>query len=104
GRAARRQTRGGSAVAAVMLARNDDVPRAGTALTDRFVQRTGVGLRFLDPRAAPADSDVFDFVPAGATDTLFAVQPVPPPESAAFEERLQLGRRVAAFLLLALLL
>ncbi|HEY2807027.1 MAG TPA: HAMP domain-containing sensor histidine kinase [Gemmatimonadales bacterium] len=103
---ARRQTTAGAAVASLMLARSDDVPRAGTALTDRFVDRVGVGLRFLDPRAAPADTDVFDYVPPGsaAGDTLFAVQPVPPREPAAYEERLRLAQRIAALLILSLLL
>ncbi len=100
---ARRQTSSGAAVAATMLARSNDVPPAGTALTDRFVDRLGVGLRFLDPRVAPADTDVFDYVPPGTSDTLFAVQPVPPLAGDAFQDRLRLAQRVAALLMLALL-
>ena len=106
---ARRQLSGGVAVSSVLLARADGVPRAGDALTDRFTQRTGVGLRFLDPRVAPRDSDVFDYVRPGVGgaaaggDTLFAVQPVPPSQSAASQRLLDDLRRRAAVLLLLLL-
>ncbi|MFI5207118.1 MAG: ATP-binding protein [Gemmatimonadales bacterium] len=100
---ARRQTRAGTAAAAVLLARSDDVPRAGDALTDRFAEATGVGLRFLDPRVAPADSDVYDYVQPGGRDTLFAVQPVPPPQGVAFDRELGDSRQIAAFLVLAAL-
>jgi signal transduction histidine kinase len=102
---ARRQTTSGAAVAVVLLARADDVPRVGTALTDRFVQSTGVGLRFLDFRAAPADSDVFDYVrPGTGGDTLFAVQPVPPQERAAHATRMRAARRTVALLALVVLI
>jgi signal transduction histidine kinase len=106
---ARRQLPGGVAVSAVLLARADDVPRAGVALTDRFAQRTGVGLRFLDPGAAPRDSDVFDYVRPGVGgaaaggDTLFAVQPVPPGPAAVAERLLEDARRRAAVLILLML-
>jgi signal transduction histidine kinase len=103
---ARRQTSFGTAVAAVLLARSADVPRTGVALSDRFARRTGVRLRFLDPRTAPADSDVFDYaLPPGphGGDTLFAVQPVPPEQGVARNDALGAARRWAAWLLLALL-
>jgi signal transduction histidine kinase len=101
---ARRQTRTGTAAAAVLLARSDDVPRAGDALTDRFAEATGVGLRFLDPRVAPADSDVYDYVQPGGRDTLFAVQPVPPGQGVAYDRQLADAREIAALLVLAVLL
>ncbi|MBI4541673.1 MAG: HAMP domain-containing histidine kinase [Gemmatimonadetes bacterium] len=94
---ARRQTSAGTAVATVMIARQPGVPPTGVALTDRFAQRTGVALRFLDPRTAPADSDVFDYVLRSgphAGDTLFAVRPVPPEQGAAREEALSSARRL----------
>ncbi|MFI5279016.1 MAG: ATP-binding protein [Gemmatimonadales bacterium] len=100
---ARRQTRTGTAAAAVLLARSDDVPRAGDALTDQFAEATGVGLRFLDPRSAPADSDVFDYVQPGGRDTLFAVQPVPPGQGTAYGRQLAASRQLAALLVLAVL-
>ena len=102
---ARRQTSGGTAAAAVLLARSDDVPRAGDALTDRFAERTGVGLRFLAPGSAPADADVFDYVQPGpgGGDTLFAVQPVPPAQDVAIAVRTRAARRLAVALLLVML-
>jgi len=104
---ARRQADSGTAVAAVMLARASYAPSAGVALTDRFAERAGVGLRFYQPGGAPADSDVFDYVlPRGlrAGDTLFAVQPVPPEQDAAIADQLALSRRVVFWVALALLL
>ena len=102
---ARRQTSAGTAAAAVLLARADDVPRAGDALTDRFTERTGVGLRFLPARTAPADSDVFDYVRPGpgGGDTLFAVQPVPPEQDVVAANRMREARRLSALLLLVTL-
>ncbi len=103
---ARRQADSGTAVAAVMLARASYAPRAGVALTDRFAERAGVGLRFYQRGGAPADSDVFDYVlPRGlrAGDTLFAVQPVPPEQDAAISDQLALSRRVLFWLTVALL-
>ena len=106
---ARRQLVSGVAVSAVLLARTDDVPRAAVALTDQFAERTGVGLRFLDARVAPRDSDVFDFVrpgvsgaPAGG-DTLFAVQPVPPGQAVTAARLLGESRRRIALLMLVIL-
>ncbi len=101
---ARRQTATGTAAAVVLLARADDVPRVGTALTDQFVQHTGVGLRFLDPDAAPRDSGVLDYVQPNGSDTLFAVQSVPPLQRAASASELRASRRIAAFLALGVLL
>ena len=101
---AQRQTSTGTAVAVVLLARGDDVPRVGTALTDRFVQQTGVGLRFLPAGGAPRDTSVFSYVPGGIRDTLFAVQPVAPDRDLAGASALRASRRAAAFLIIATLL
>ena len=98
---------GGTAVAAVMLARASYAPPAGVAMTDRFAERAGVGLRFFQPGGAPSDSDVFDYVlPRGLKggDTLFAVQPVPPEQDAAIADQLAQSRRMVFWLTLALLL
>ena len=74
---ARRQVNGAAGVATVLLARSLGVPLAAEAVTERFLDATGVGLRFLGPGALPPDSAVIDFVgPDG--DTLFAVQGVLP--------------------------
>ncbi len=98
---ARRQTEAGTAVATMLLARDSAAPPAGSAFADDFAGRTGDGLRFFDPRGAPADSDVFDYQLNG--DTLFAVQPVPPEQGVA-RERLLGGARRAVFWGVALLL
>ena len=102
---ARRQTNAGTAAAAVLLARSDDVPRAGEALTDRFAERTGVGLRFLAAGTAPDNPDVFDYVRPGpgGGDTLFAVQPVPPEQGTALAQRVRQSRRAATLLILVVL-
>ena len=103
---ARRQAHGGTAVAAVLLARASYAPRAGVALTDRFAERTGVGLHFYPPGGAPSDSDVFDYVlprPLAGGDTLFTVQPVPPEQDAALADGLAAARRPVLWLALALL-
>ena len=106
---ARRQTHGGggTAVAAVLLARASYAPRTGVALTDRFAERAGVGLQFYQPGGAPPDSDVFYYVaPAGvrAGDTLFAVQPMPPEQDVAYSDLLASSRRAVFWLVAALLL
>ena len=103
---ARRQARGGTAVAAVLLARASYAPKAGVALTDRFADQVGVGLHFYPPGGAPADSDLFDYVlsrpPAGG-DTLFTVQPVPPEQDAAITDLTATGQRTAFWIMVALL-
>jgi two-component system nitrogen regulation sensor histidine kinase NtrY len=104
---ARRQALGGTAVAAVLLARASYAPRAGVALTDQFSERSGVGLRFYQGGTAPADSDVFDYIlPRGLSggDTLFAVQPLPPEQDAALSDQLAAGRRAVFWLVFAALL
>jgi len=102
---ARRQTRVGTAVAAVLVARDEAVPAGGASLAERFQARTGVGLRFLDPRAAPADPDVFDYVqPQGSGDTLFAVGFIPPDQGAMRSAQEAWWRRAALWLVGALLL
>ncbi len=104
---ARRQAPGGgTAVAAVLLARASNAPQAGIALTDRFAERAGVGLHFYQPGGAPADSDVFDYVlPRGLAggDTLFAVQPMPPEQDAAVADLAVASQRWAFWLVVALL-
>ena len=101
---ARRQTSAGTAAATLLLARGDNVPRAGSAVTDRFARATGVTLRFLPPHLAPRSTDVFDYVlPGPHGDTLFSVQSVPPTQEAAYGHTLESARRtllVLAFLLL----
>jgi signal transduction histidine kinase len=99
---ARRQVNGASAVGTVLLARSLGVPLAAAALTEDFVARTGVGLRFVAPGALPPDSAVLDFVGPGG-DTLFAVQPVPPGQDVARDEVLEPAQR-AAIVLAALVL
>ncbi len=102
---ARRQTSAGTAAAVVLLARSDDVPASGVALTDRFAKGTGVGLRFLPHRAAPPDSDVFDYVSStSARDTLFAVQPVPPSAGDFYDRALGDARRRTAVLIVLVLI
>jgi signal transduction histidine kinase/F0F1-type ATP synthase assembly protein I len=103
---ARRQAPGGTAVAAVLLARATYAPMTGVALTDRFAGHAGMGLRFYQPEDAPAGPDVFDFVVPEGTgrDTLFAVQTVPPEQDAAIADALGTARRTAFWLVLALLL
>ncbi len=99
---ARRQVNGSSAVGSVLLARSLGVPLAAKALTEEFVAKTGVGLRFVAAGALPPDSMVLDFIGPG-DDTLFAVQPVPPAQDEARDEVLEPARR-AAVLLAALVL
>jgi signal transduction histidine kinase len=104
---ARRQTSEGTAVATLLLARAPGAPVAGAALADAFAERTGVGLAFLEPHAAPADPDVFDFVlpsGAGARDTLFTVRPVPPEQGAALAQALGAARRAGFWLAILSLL
>ena len=94
---ARRQVSGGAAAGTVLLARSLGVPLAGEAVTEHFLDETGVSLRFLPPGALPPDSAVIDFVgPDG--DTLFAVQPIPPEQGAARGEALAAALRAAALL------
>jgi signal transduction histidine kinase len=106
---ARRQAEGGqgTAVAAVLLARASYAPRTSVALTDRFAERSGVGLQFYQPGGAPPDSDVFYYVAPGGVrqgDTLFAVQPMPPAQDVAYSELLASSRRAVFWLVAALLL
>jgi two-component system nitrogen regulation sensor histidine kinase NtrY len=106
---ARRQTPdgAGTAVAAILLARASIAPRTGVALTDRFAERSGVGLQFYRPGGAPPDSDVFYYVApegVGAGDTLFAVQPMPPDQDVAISDLLASSRRAVFWLVAALLL
>jgi signal transduction histidine kinase len=104
--AARRQTGAGTSVATVLLARAATIPVVGEALAERFESRTGVGLQFFDPRTAPADPDVFDYVrPNGnRRDTLFAVRPIPPEQGTALSEARSTVRQVALGLALLLVL
>jgi signal transduction histidine kinase len=99
---ARRQADGGTAVATLLLARDSAAPSGGAAFADGFAERTGDGLRFYDPRSAPADSDVFDYQLNG--DTLFAVQPVPPEQGIARDRLLGGSRRLVFWTIVALLL
>jgi signal transduction histidine kinase len=99
---ARRQVNGASAVGTVLIARSLGVPLAAAALTEDFVARTGVGLRFVAPGALPPDSAVLDFVGPGG-DTLFAVQPVPPEQDTAHDAVLEPAQR-ASIVLAALVL
>ena len=104
---ARRQAHGGTAVAAVLLARASYAPKAGVALTDRFADQTGAGLHFYPPGGALTDSDVFDYVLPRALaggDTLFTVQPVPPEQDAALADALAAAQRPVLWILAALLL
>jgi len=99
---ARRQVSGATGVGTVLVARSLGVPLAGEAVTERFVERTGVGLRFLAPGALPPDSAVIDFVgPEG--DTLFAVQPIAPEPATARLEEMGHAQRAAAVLAALLL-
>ena len=103
---ARRQAHDGTAVAAVLLARASYAPMAGVALTDRFADQVGVGLRFYQPGGAPVDSDVFDYVlprQLAGGDTLFTVQPVPPEQDAAIADLVASAQRTAFWLTCALL-
>src|SRR5256712_3799753 len=78
---ARRQTQGGGvAVGSVLLEAARAVRDRERALSARFERAHGVTLRFYPARAAPRDSDVFDFCPGKCeqSDTLFSVRPVPP--------------------------
>jgi signal transduction histidine kinase len=100
---ARRQVNGASAVGSVLIARSLGVPLAAAALTEDFVARTGVGLRFVAPGALPPDSAVLDFVgPAG--DTLFAVETVAPEQDTARDEVLEPAQRTAIVLAALVLL
>ena len=78
---ARRQTQGGGvAVGSVLLDAAPAVPDRERAVSAQFERAHGVTLRFYPARAAPRDSDVFDFCPGKCeqSDTLFSVRPVPP--------------------------
>ncbi len=104
---ARRQTHDGTAVATVLLARATYALKTGVALTDRFAERAGVGLRFFPAQGAPPGPDVFDFVVprvGSGADTLFAVQTLPPEQDAALSDLLEGGRRGISALVMALLL
>ncbi len=94
---ARRQVNDGAAAATVLLARSLGVPLAGEAVTEHFLDETGVSLRFLPPGALPPDSAVIDFVgPDG--DTLFAVQTSAPEQGAARGEALAAALRTVPLL------
>ncbi len=104
---ARRQAHGGTAVATVLLARASYALRTGVALTDRFAERAGVGLRFFPAQGAPAGADVFDFIlphPGGGGDTLFAVQTLPPEQDAAISDLLGGARRAVFWIVMVVLL
>src|SRR5207245_4146864 len=70
---ARRQTQGGGvAVGSVLLDAAPAVPDRERAVSAQFERAHGVTLRFYPARAAPRDSDVFDFCPGKCeqSDTL----------------------------------
>src|SRR5882724_8318738 len=78
---ARRQTQdGGSAVGSVLLDMVPAAPDRGGAVSARFEDAYGVGLRFYTPGLAPHTGEVFDYCPIDCAhgDTLFSVRPVPP--------------------------
>lgn len=100
---ARRQVNGASAVGTVLIARSLGVPLAAAALTEDFVTRTGVGLRFVAPGVLPPGSAVLDFVGPGG-DTLFAVEPIPPEQDTAHDEVLEPAQRLAIALAALVLL
>jgi len=111
---ARRQRGERQAVAQVLLAADPAVPDREGSVAARFEARTGVGLEFLTPRAAPgAWQDVFDYClpacrpgPGVVPDTLFSVRVVPPAQGDRKLSLLAQGRRqatVAGTLVLLLL-
>lgn len=105
---ARRQTAAGAlAVGTVLLEAGPAVPDGDGdgAVARRFARTYGVDLKFYAPRAAPRDSDVFDFCAEKCAkgDTLFSVKPLPPVQADAIAALERDGRRWVAVGLLALL-
>src|SRR3989442_5134161 len=104
---ARRQTLdGGSAVGSVLLDAVPAAPDRGRAVSARFEDAYGVGLRFYTPGLAPHDGEVFDYCPTECahSDTLFSVQPVAPAQGDAKLAALRGATDRAAIALVAALL
>src|SRR2546428_12424445 len=104
---ARRQTLdGGSAVGSVLLDAVPAAPDRGRAVSARFEDAYGVGLRFYTPGLAPHDGEVFDSGPTECAHsvTLFSVQPVPPAQGDAKLAALRGATDRAAIALVAALL
>ncbi len=110
--AAQRQQGGRTAAAQVLLAADPAVPDRQASVAARFEARTGVGLEFFAPRAAPlAWKDVFDYclpacrpAPGVVPDTLFSVRAVPPAQGDHKLHLVAAGRRVTAVLATLILL
>jgi two-component system, NtrC family, nitrogen regulation sensor histidine kinase NtrY len=95
---------GGTVVASVLLDADPVIPGANRSLSERFRQRTEVGLSIYPPDGAPENGDVFDYeepTTAGPR-VLFSVRPRPPTQGEATERAVESGSRLA--LLLTLLL
>jgi two-component system nitrogen regulation sensor histidine kinase NtrY len=103
---ARRHSAGGRvAVGSVLIWAHPAVPDRQRSLAEIFRQRTEVGLAVFPSGTAPDSPDVFDYeepTTAGPR-LLFSVQPIPPEQGAAKELALSRGKRVVAWLLLAML-
>ncbi|HEU5261570.1 MAG TPA: ATP-binding protein [Gemmatimonadales bacterium] len=103
---ARRQTAAGeTVVGTVLLDAAPAAPDRERTVSALFERVHGVALRFYPPRAAPHDTDVFDYCPAGCAtgDTLVTVQSLPPAQGDTKLEVLQDASGGGAALLAAAL-
>jgi signal transduction histidine kinase len=94
---------GGVVVASLLLDADPVVPHAGLSLSERFRQRTEVGLSVYPPDAAPLNRDVFDYeepTTAGPR-VIFSVRPRPPTQG---EATLRVGGQGARWVTLTILL
>jgi signal transduction histidine kinase len=94
---ARRQTQAGeTVVGTVLIDAAPAAPDRERTVNALFERAHGVALRFYPPRAAPHDTDVFDYCPAGCAtgDTLVSVQALPPAQG---DTKLEVLRNAAGW-------
>lgn len=97
---------GSVVVASLLLEADAALPGGRQSLSERFRQRTEVGLEVFAPEDAPPSGDVFDYeepTTAGPR-VLFSVRPVPPSQGEATGTAVDLAGRIAISLGAAVLL
>ncbi|MDZ4674498.1 MAG: HAMP domain-containing sensor histidine kinase, partial [Gemmatimonadota bacterium] len=84
-------------VASLLLEADPALPGGNQSLSERFRQRTEVGLEVFSPQDAPPSGDVFDYeepTTAGPR-VLFSVRPVPPSQGEATQNAVLAAGRIA---------
>ena len=101
----RRDARGRTAIASVLLSARSAVVGGERSLAAMFAARHGIGLTFYVPGLAPASAAVFEWTEP--TDdgprTLLSARPIPPEQSEARQRIVGAGGGVAAVLLLGVM-